>query len=178
MSKLYSRRNAIQLGGALLATAGLARSTSAETGGADMTGETGITVVRSLIQSFFNAHDPSVAARYFTPDFHWHGGSVGEYKGVESYAKAMSGFWSALPDAHATELDAFEAGDRVTMRFLVEATHKGALWGIPATGSRVRWDAVMIYRMQGNKIAEQWAAEDWCAILRDLKVFDPPFGKG
>ena len=142
-----------------------------------MTSETGIAVVRSLIQNFFNAHDPSVAPRYFTPDFRWHGGSVGDYEGAETYAKAMSGFWSALPDAHATELDAFEAGDRVTMRFRVEATHQGLLWGIVPTGRRVQWDAVMIYRIQGNKIAEQWAAEDWCAILRDLKVFEPPFGK-
>lgn len=142
-----------------------------------MTAETGVAVVRSLIQNFFNAHDPSAAPRYFTSDFRWHGGSVGDYEGRDTYAKAMGGFWSALPDAHASELDGFEAGDRVTMRFRVEATHKGTLWGIAPTGRRIAWDAVMIYRMQGDKIAEQWAAEDWCAILRDLKVFEPPFGK-
>ncbi len=141
-----------------------------------MTNNDGVQLARDLIREFFNSHNPAVAARFFTPDFRWHGGSVGEYSGVENYAAAMTGFWSALPDAHATELDAFQAGDKVVARFVVEATHKGPLWGAAATNKKIRWDATMIYRLEGGKIAEQWAAEDWTAILRDVGVFTPPFG--
>lgn len=89
----------------------------------------------------------------------------------------MTGFWSALPDAHATEQVAIESGDMVTIRLVVEATHRGDLWGIHPTGRKIRWDAIMIYRMDDGKVAEQWAAEDWTAILRDIGAVDPPFGK-
>jgi len=40
-------------------------------------------IVRSLIQRFFNGHNPSLAKEYFVPDFKWHGGSVGSYQGAE-----------------------------------------------------------------------------------------------
>lgn len=46
-----------------------------------MPATSGIDRVRSLLQHFFNAHDPSVAPEYFTPDLRWHGGSVGGYEG-------------------------------------------------------------------------------------------------
>lgn len=143
-----------------------------------MTSNDGVQLIRNLIREFFNSHNPAVAPRFFTPDFRWHGGSVGEFSGVENYAQAMTGFWCALPDAHATELDAFQTGDRVVARFVVEATHKGPLWGVAPTNRKTRWDATMIYRLENGKIAEQWAAEDWTAILRDVGVFTPPFGNG
>ncbi|HZD84622.1 MAG TPA: ester cyclase family protein [Gemmatimonadaceae bacterium] len=161
--------------GALLAMGACRRD---RTEGKTMPSQPGITHVRKLIANFFNAHDPSVARDYFAEDVLWHGMSMGDYRGVEGYAQAMAGFWRALPDARAIEQDAIESGDRVVMRFLVEATHRGELWGIPGTGSRVRWDATMIYRMDGGKIAEQWSVEDWAAILRDLGVAALPYASG
>jgi predicted ester cyclase len=136
-----------------------------------------VETVRSLIQEFFNKHDPSVASQYFTPDFKWHGGSVGDYQGVENYAKALAGFFKALPDVRAMEQDVIATGDTVVVRFVVEGTHAGELWGIQPSSKKVRWDATMIYRFKGDKIAEQWAAEDWTAILRDIGFVKPPFGR-
>jgi hypothetical protein len=113
-------------------------------------GETGVQIVRGLIRDFSNAHDPPVAARYFTPDFRWHGGSVGEYEDIESYAKAMSGFWSTLPDAHATELDAFEAADRVTMRFVIaRATARSPSNGQQKTGAQSCATSASLFRRSG-----------------------------
>jgi predicted ester cyclase len=137
---------------------------------------TSIQLVRDLLENFFNAHDPATAGRYFTADFKWHGGSVGEYSGRDAYASAMAGFWSALTGAHAVERDIFAAGDRVGARFDVEARHTGELWGVPPSGKTARWTAVMIYRIADDRVAEQWAAEDWTAILRDLGIVRPPFG--
>ena len=61
------------------------------------------------------------------------------------------------------------------MRFVVEGTHRGTLWGIPATGCRVRWDALMIYRFEDRKVVEQWAVEDWTAILQEVDGYRPPW---
>lgn len=88
----------------------------------------------------------------------------------------MGGFWSALTSAHAVERDIFAMGGRVAARFNVEATHTGQLWGVAPSGKTARWTAVMIYRIADGKVAEQWAAEDWTAILGDLEIVKPPFG--
>jgi predicted ester cyclase len=134
-------------------------------------------IVRSLIQRFFNDHNPSLAKEYFVPDFKWHGGSVGNYQGVENYASAMAGFFRGFPDAHAVEQELIECGDKVTARFVVDATHQGELWGVQPTGRKIRWDAIMIYRLVDGKVSEQWAAEDWAAILHEMGLVQLPWLK-
>jgi len=134
-------------------------------------------VVRGLIKNFFNSHDPSAARDNLTEAFIFHAGSLGTIQGLDAYMKALAGFFRALPDVRATEQDVVQSEDKVCARFVVEGTHKGELWRIPATGRLVRWDAIMIYRFEGEKIAEQWANEDWTAVLRDVGYFSPPFAK-
>ena len=142
-----------------------------------MSNSSNAATVRSLIQRFFNGHDPSIANEYFTPDFKWHGGSVGSYQGAESYAVAMTGFFRGLPDVQAVEQGLIESGNTVAARFVVEGTHRGELWGVQPTGRRIRWEANMVYRMLGGKVAEQWAAEDWAAILHQMGVVQLPWLK-
>ncbi len=76
------------------------------------------------------------------------------------YADVMRQFFAALPDVHAAEQEVLGDGDRVAMRFIVDGTHKGNLWGVPATGTHVTWNAIMTYRFVDGQVAEQWAAED------------------
>ena len=66
----------------------------------------------------------------------------------------------------------------VATRFVVEGTHAGDLWGIPATGHHVRWDAIMIYRISDGKVVEQWAVEDWVAILSNVGALTSPWRVG
>jgi predicted ester cyclase len=58
---------------------------------------------------------------------------------------------------------------------VVEGTHEGELWGLPPTGRRVRWDATTIYRIRDGKVVEQWAAEDWTAIVHAVGDYTPPW---
>jgi predicted ester cyclase len=87
----------------------------------------------------------------------------------------MRRVWAGLPDARATENDIDELGDTVVARFTVEGSHHGELWGLPATGRTVTWQAVMIYKFRDGKVTRQWAAEDWVAILTQLGDYTPPW---
>jgi predicted ester cyclase len=89
----------------------------------------------------------------------------------------MAGFFRGFPDAHAVEQELTDSGDTVTARFVVEATHQGELWGVQPTGRKIRWDAIMIYRLVDGKVSEQWAAEDWAAILREMGLVQLPWLK-
>ncbi len=66
-------------------------------------------------------------------------------------------------------------GDKAAMRFIVNGTHAGNLWGIPATGNHGTWNAVTAYRFIDGKVAEPWATGDWDAILHCIGVFIPPW---
>jgi predicted ester cyclase len=66
-------------------------------------------------------------------------------------------------------------GDTVSVRFVVDATHKGNLLGIPATNRRVEWTAIDIYRIVDGKIVEEWAADDVLAILHGVGAYSPPW---
>jgi predicted ester cyclase len=134
-----------------------------------------VAVIRDLIERFFNGHNPGLAGEFFTPDLRWHGGSVGSIDGANAYADVMRGFFTALPDVHAAEQEMLADGDRVAARLIFSGTHRGPLWGLPPTGAQVKWNAIMTYRLVDGKIAEQWAAEDWVAILHDIDAFIPPW---
>jgi hypothetical protein len=49
----------------------------------------------------------------------------------------------------------------------------GHFWA--ATGKPVSWPALMIYKFRDGKVARQWAAEDWVAILTQIGDYTPPW---
>ena len=87
------------------------------------------------------------------------------------------GFYASasLPDAHASIKDIFGQGSQVVVRVVVRGTQKGALLGIPATGRRIHWDGVDIYRLTDGKISAIWAGDDWTAILYYTGTYKAPW---
>jgi len=134
-----------------------------------------VEIVREYTRRVFNEHDPDLASEYVTPDVKWHGGTLGTVEGAENLVGLLRGFIGALPDLNAHEQDIVADGDTVVLRLVVEATHQGDLLGIAATGRRVRWDAVDVYRLRDGKISEEWAADDLTAILHDVGAYTPPW---
>ena len=131
-------------------------------------------IVREYTERVFNEHNPDLASQYVTSDIRWHGGVLGTVDGVASLTQLLRGFIGALPDLKASEQDVVAADDKVAVRFIVEATHKGNLFGIAATGRRVRWDAVDVYRLADGMIVEEWAADDVAAILQQIGAYTLP----
>jgi steroid delta-isomerase-like uncharacterized protein len=135
-----------------------------------------IAVAREYCDVVFNHHHPERAAEYCTPDVVWHGNTLGTISGIENLNALLNVFLGALPDLIAEEQDMIASDDLVVMRLLVTATHKGDLLGIPATGLRVSWNAVDIYRVNDDgKISEEWAADDMAAFGSQLGAFELPW---
>ncbi len=141
----------------------------------EWTTETNLALARNYIDRVFNAHQPDLAIEYFTPTVKWHGGTLGTIEGPDNVVALLQNFIGGLPDLNAVEEDALAQDDLVAMRFVINATHGGPLFGVAPTGKHVQWTAVDIYRMQDGKIAEEWAADDLTAILHDMGVYSPPW---
>jgi predicted ester cyclase len=96
----------------------------------------------------------------------------GELKGTAGLRKMLQGrTWATFStDVH----DIFEAGDRVVVRL----THTGQGVGVypfrigpkDIAGKTVTWDAIVIFRMQGGKIAEEWVNRDELGMLLSAGV--------
>jgi steroid delta-isomerase-like uncharacterized protein len=135
-----------------------------------------IAVAREYVRVVFNGHQPNRARDYCTYDVVWHGNSLGEVSGLENLTALLTAFIGALPDLVAEEQDVIASDDLVVVRLIVTATHKGDLLGIPATGRRVQWNAIDIYRVTDDgKISEEWAADDMAAFASQLGAISLPW---
>jgi steroid delta-isomerase-like uncharacterized protein len=104
------------------------------------------------------------------PDFKIDRSAVPEtISGPEGLHKQMDTLKEAFPDLEFTVADVFGEGDRVAVRFVVPGTHKNTFAGIPATGRRVTWKGIAIYRVADNRIQEAWACWDDVGLLQSLK---------
>ena len=79
---------------------------------------------------------------------------------------------TAFPDARYT-IDAVVAeGDTVVLRVDFTGTHLGPFWTpvgtVPPTGTVCANPATGVYRVAEGRIVEEWWAEDWLRLLRQL----------
>src|SRR5215208_5315916 len=72
---------------------------------------------------------------------------------------ATAQFSAAVSNASVHFEDQVAAADKVVTRSVVHATHdRGELMGVAPTGRELTWMPFFIHRIEGGKIAEEWAA--------------------
>ncbi len=131
-----------------------------------ITTEQRVAVARNFVDRVFNGHAADRASEFFTDDITFHALTLGTLNGADAVIPVLTGFIDALSDIEATVQDVIASNDLVALRQVVKARHTGNMLGIPATGKPLQWDAVDIYRVNDDgKISEQWAFEDFAAIL-------------
>ncbi len=92
----------------------------------------------------------------------------GQPASFDDFAAEFPAFFAAFPDAtgHVEELVA--EGGRVAARWTTAATHLGEYAGAPASGQRVTWGGVNVYRIEGGRVVEMWQSADTLGLLRQI----------
>ncbi len=85
-----------------------------------------------------------------TPDFLDHDGPGGRPIGIEGDEKMMEAMYTIFPDLHVTIEEMIAENDRVVCRNTWRATDA-------ATGKKIEFHGFVLWRFQGDKIAERWA---------------------
>jgi predicted ester cyclase len=76
---------------------------------------------------------------------------------------------AAIPDEHVfIAAVRFEGDDVIEADLVMNATQTGELFGIPATGRKIRFDVHERSRFVDGKLAERWARVDFEDIKRRL----------
>jgi hypothetical protein len=76
-----------------------------------------------------------------------------------------------LPDLHIEPLEIYETGLTATMILELSGTHLGPFLGHPATGRRLRWRGVVVYRCNEacTEVEREFFAYDTALILSQIE---------
>jgi predicted ester cyclase len=128
-------------------------------------------LVRRQEEELFSCGNLDAADEIYAPEYVGHDPSNPEdIRGLEAAKQAASEYRQAFPDLQVTVEDLIAEGDRVAARLRFRGTHLGELDGIAPTGRRVDCTGIVISRMEGGKIAEDWANFDDLGMMQQLRL--------
>ena len=106
--------------------------------------------VRNHFEDFVNKRNAAVIHANMTPDFHDHDGPGGKPAGVEDDEKMMLAMYKSMPDLRLEIEDMIAEGDKVMCRNIWR-------WTDAASGKKMQFHGFVLWRFEGDRIAERWA---------------------
>jgi len=79
-------------------------------------------------------------------------------------------FYAAFPDYTHTLEEMLAVGDKVVLRTTNRATHTGNFQGNAATGRRIEFGQIAIYRIVDGRISEVWEQADLAGLMQQLQA--------
>ena len=128
-------------------------------------------VARRVQIDYYGAGRYDLAEAVVTPDYVDHEAPPGTPTGPEGANAVLRWLRGAFDDLSYEILDVVEDGDRVALRVTTAGTHTGEFLGKPATGRRFEIEAIHLFRIEGDKVAEHWAKRDDVGMARQLGLF-------
>ena len=95
-------------------------------------------------------------------------------QGSREFRHVIAGFRSAFPDSALRVEEEIAGGEKVVLRWTFSGTHKGSFLGVPATGKRVTWTGITIYRIVDGSVVEEQGEEDFVGFFRQVGLVREP----
>ena len=115
--------------------------------------------------------------QYYTDDCIIHRPEVSKpIIGIENFKTGLARVIDSYSSIKTTVHDLFGSGDRVSCRLSHLAVHrdnwKSRIGYHKVAGKTVGWSAITNFRIEGDKIAEEWVCRDELGMLIELGVID------
>ncbi|MEY4544926.1 MAG: hypothetical protein RL685_1121 [Pseudomonadota bacterium] len=124
--------------------------------------------VRDYIERVWNQKQIDALDELASPHYRRHLGPGQAPLDRSGQKQRLRGLQRALPDVHFAIDDLIAEGDRVVFRVTVTGTHRGEMFGVPATGTAVAYTAIDILRFEDGLIVEHWGFGDSASLLRQI----------
>ena len=115
---------------------------------------------KALVRRFMEARakaDLNAIEEMMAPDFISHGLLPGQQPGREGLKRSIAEIAATFSNRRRFIEDQVAEGDKVVTRYTLRATHdRRELMGVAPTGREVSYKAIVIHRISGGKIAEEW----------------------
>ncbi len=136
-----------------------------------MTGHTRPSCANAIVP--FNPGEAGLYDAILAPDWVDDPLAPGQRSGPGGLKDLVAPFRAAVPDDHVINDEILVAGDRVAgdrvaVHSTVRGTHRGAFFGVPATGRPVTPRTCDFHRIAGGVIVVTWRLEDRFAFLQQV----------
>lgn len=124
-------------------------------------------VVR-LFFEIYNSQDYKATYKYIAPNYIDHG--LPQVRSVEDAIEILKTTHKAFPDIKVVIDDLIEENDKVVFRGHFTATHLGEFVGMAATGVKVEFEALEIFKIENQKITESWGYWPLSEIVSQIEA--------
>jgi serine phosphatase RsbU (regulator of sigma subunit)/predicted ester cyclase len=129
---------------------------------------------KALVRRFLQAHakgDLDTLEQMLAPDFVDHDLIAGQRPGREGYLRSFTEFHAAYSHTRYVIEKQLAEGDEVVTTFAVSATHDRGEWmGLVPTGKEFNALLVLIHRIVGGKITDEWSQGSGLAELTQQRL--------
>ena len=129
---------------------------------------------KALVRRFFEAFDEGnldAIEEILAPDFVDHSPLPDQGPGREGYKRLLAEDRAALSDVSTTFEYQATDGDMVISRLTMRSNHdRGAMMGVAPTGQQRVSTGIVIHRISGGKIAEEWSESSGLASLMERRL--------
>jgi predicted ester cyclase len=95
-------------------------------------------------------------------------------QGRERIKAIASALRKGFPDIKYKLDHQIAEGDFVASYVTVSGTHKGEIFGMPATGKHATWAEAHFVKLVNGKMTEHWGVQDHLGMLRQLGLAPTP----
>lgn len=113
-------------------------------------------LARRWFDDVINRRDLDAIAEIYSADYVHHGQGDLQLHGPERVRGFAAAILAASSDRHAVVERQVVEGDRVVTQFVSRGTQTGAYRGIPPSGKEWVVEGIVISRIEGGKIVEDW----------------------
>ena len=129
---------------------------------------------KALVQRFLEAHakgDLGAMEEMLASDFVDHNLIPGEQPGREGYLQSTAEYHAAYSNTRYVIEKQLAEGEEVVTTFAASATHDRGEWmGLVPTGKQFEAQLVLIHRVVGGKIADEWSQGSGLAELAQQRL--------
>jgi steroid delta-isomerase-like uncharacterized protein len=107
---------------------------------------------------------------FFSRDYIWHQMNGTDVRSSQnsSHVSMLRFIFTAIPDLHYTIDNAIAEGDMVAVNSTVTGTANSEMFGLPAAQKKVRFKQMFFFRLNNNKITEEWEVVDGDGLKAQL----------
>ncbi|TQR87483.1 ester cyclase [Mycobacterium hodleri] len=127
-----------------------------------------VDVVRRNIEAVQNSGDFAVFDEIFADDFTDHTPQQGVTADKDGVRILYTGLRTAFPDFHADIHWQTVEDDKVTTFKTYHGTHRGEFLGVAATGKRIHFDTLDVFRVRDGRLTDHWGIADLLGVLIQL----------
>jgi predicted ester cyclase len=126
-------------------------------------------LVSEMNAEVWNKTNLEIVDKLFAPDFVMHFLPDGsELRGIDSLRLHILEHHKAFPDWSENIIQIVAERDLVVIHYISTGTNKGRWLGNSPTGKKIQINEVSIFRIENNRISEQWLLPDLFSMQQQL----------